>query len=103
MNHVHILGFPNHLPRTNWKTYFPKFRDEQGDDVALHFLKFQMHIHRLRIEFPKDCLMKMFMASLEGKARSWFEKLSLGSFYSLKYFHSIFFERYSFISLFIIG
>ena len=53
-----------------------------------------MHIHRLRIEFHEDCLMKMFMASLEGKARSWYEKLSPGSLYSLKDFHSVFFEIY---------
>lgn len=38
--------------------------------------------------------MKMFMASLEGKARCWYEKLSPSSLYSLKDFHSIFFEKY---------
>ena len=82
MNRAHILGFPNRLPRI------------EGDDVALHLLKFHMHIHRLRIELPDDCLMKMFMASLEGKARSWYEKLSFGILYSLKDFHLVFFERY---------
>jgi hypothetical protein len=38
--------------------------------------------------------MKMVMASLEGKDRSWYEKLSPDSLYSLKDFHSVFFERY---------
>jgi hypothetical protein len=94
MNRAHIPGFPNHLPFIDWQTYFPKFRDEEGDGVALHLFKFHMHIHRLRIELPEDCLMKMFMASLEGKTRSWYEKLSPSSLYSLKYFHSVFFERY---------
>jgi hypothetical protein len=73
---------------------FAKFGDEEGDDATLHLLKFHMHIHRLRIELLEDCLMKMFMASLEGKSRSWYEKLSLGSLYSLKDFHLVFFERY---------
>ena len=94
MNCAHILGFPNCLPHIDWQTYLPKFRDEEGDDVALHLLKFHMHIHRLRIEFPEYCLMNMLMASLEGKARSWYEKLSPGSLYSLKDFHLVFFERY---------
>lgn len=94
MNCAHIPGFPNYLPRIDWQTYFPKSRNEEVDDVALHLLKFHMHIHRLRIELPKDCLMNMFMASLEGKSRSWYEKLSPGSLYSLKDFHSAFFERY---------
>ena len=94
MNHAHILGFSNRLPHIYWKTYMLKFRDEEGDDAALHLLKFHMHIHRLKIELPNDCLMKMCMASLEGKASSWYEKLSLGSLYSLKYFHATFFEKY---------
>ena len=94
MNRAHILGFPDHLPHIDWQTYLPKFRDEEGDDVVLDLLKFHMHIHRLKIEFPKDCLVNMFMATLEGKARSWYEKLLPGSLYSLKYFHSVFFEKY---------
>ena len=67
MNCAHIHGFPNHLPHIDWQTYLSKFRDEEGDNASLHLLKFHMHIHRLRIEFPEGFLMKMFMEYLEGK------------------------------------
>ena len=76
MNHSHIPSFPNHLPCIDSQVHLPKFKEEKGDDVALHLVKFHMHLHRLRIELLEDSLMKMFMASLEGNARSWYEKLS---------------------------
>jgi len=38
--------------------------------------------------------MKMFMATLEDKARVWYEGLPLESLCSLKYFHRIFFGHY---------
>jgi hypothetical protein len=38
--------------------------------------------------------MKMFMATLEGKERLWYEGLKLGNLYSLKYFHITFFKHY---------
>lgn len=38
--------------------------------------------------------MKMFIATLEGKASSWYEGLTPGSLFSLKYFHIPFFEFY---------
>jgi hypothetical protein len=67
MNRSHIPGFPNRLPRIDWQTYLPKFKDQEGDDVALHLVKFHMHVHRLQIQFSEDCLMNMFMETLEGK------------------------------------
>ena len=94
MNHAHICSFPKCIPPIDWKTYLPKFKDEKGDVVSFHLLRFHMNIHRIRVEFHEYCLMNMFMAYLEGKAISWYEKLSRGSLYSLKDFHSVFFERY---------
>lgn len=38
--------------------------------------------------------MKMFIPTLEEKARSWYEGLQPGILYSLKYFDSVFFEYY---------
>ena len=67
MNHSHIHGFPNHIPHIDWQKYFPKFKDGKENDVALHLIRFHMHICNLGVEFHKDCLMKMFMATLEGK------------------------------------
>ena len=70
------------------------FRNVEGNDVALHLVKFHIHVHKLKINFPEDYLMKMFMATLEDKARSWYESLPPASIYCLKDFHTMFFERY---------
>jgi hypothetical protein len=60
----------------------------------LHLIKFHMHICRLGVEFHEDCLMKMFMDTLEGKERLWYEGLKPCSLYSLKDFHITFFKYY---------
>jgi hypothetical protein len=94
MNHSYIPGFSNHLPRIDWQTYLQKFKYKKGDDAALHLVKFHMHIHRLRVEFPEDFLMKMFMATLKERERLWYERLLLASIYSLEYFYSVFCKKY---------
>jgi len=48
----------------------------------------------LKVDFLEDCLMKIFMATLEGEARSWYESLPPACIYCLKDFHAMFFERY---------
>ena len=53
-----------------------------------------MHVHSIKVQFPKDCLIKMFMTTLEGKAWSWYKGLEIGSLYSLANFHDIFYEMY---------
>ena len=94
MNRSHIPGFPNPMPKVEWLTDLPIFKDEKKDNVALHLVRFHMHVHSLKVQFPEDCLMKMFMATLEGKAWSWYESLPNGSLYSLADFHVAFYEMY---------
>ena len=73
MNHVHIPGFPNRIPNIDWKTYLPRFKNQKGDDVSLNLVRFCKHIYKLGVELHEDSLMKVFMVSLEGYARSWYE------------------------------
>ena len=94
MDRSHIYGFPNPMHHVDWSTHLPMFKDENKDDVGLHLVKFHIHVCTLRVEFPKDCLMKMFMATLEDKSRVWYEGLKSGSLCSLKDFHRIFFGHY---------
>jgi hypothetical protein len=60
----------------------------------MHLFKFHLHIRKLGVKFPEDCLMKMFMATLEDKARSWYEGFPSASLCSLKYFHAVFYEHF---------
>jgi len=82
------------MPCVDWSTHLPMFKEEKSNDVGLHLVKFHIHVCRLRVEFPKDCHMKMFMATLEDKARVWYERFPSGSLCSLKDFHRIFFRHY---------
>jgi hypothetical protein len=94
MNRSHIPSFPNRMPCVDWQAYLPKFKDQYGDDVAFHLVKFHMHIHRLGVKSHEDYLMKMFMATLEGEARSWYEGLPSASLFSLEDFYSVFCVNY---------
>ena len=75
MSQDHIPGFPNKMPKVDWSKNLPVFRNVEGNDAALHLVKFHNHMHKLKIDFPEDCLMKMFMATLEDEARSWYESI----------------------------
>ena len=94
MSRDHILGFPNKIPKVDWQRNLPMFKDDDRNNAALHLVSFHMHTRKLKVYFPKDCLMKIFMATLEGEAQSWYESLPSGSIYCLKDFHTMFFERY---------
>ena len=68
MNRSHIPGFPNPMPKVEWLDDLPIFKDEKKDNVALQLVRFHMHVHNLKVQFPEDFLMKMFIATLEVKA-----------------------------------
>ena len=94
MKRDHIPGFPNKIPEVNWQSNLSMFKDVKGYNVSLHLVRFHMHVCRLKIDFPEDCLMKIFMATLEGETQSWYESLLPAFIYCLKDFHTMFFERY---------
>ena len=95
MNREHIFGFLHKIPQVNWDINIPIFEDEKGDGALLHLIKFHIHSWRLKVEWHEYCLiMNMFMVTLEGKAREWYEGLNPGSLFSLKYFHKVFYEHY---------
>ena len=79
MNRAYIPIFPNQIPKVDWKTGLPKFKDQKNDDATLHLVTFHIHIHKLGVKLHEDYLMKMFMDTLEGDARSWYEGLPLES------------------------
>ena len=94
MNLSHIPGFPNPMPKVDWLEDLPIFKNEKKEDAALNLVRFHMHVRSLKVHFPEDCLMKMFMTTLEGKAWSWYKNLENGSIYSLASFHDEFYEMY---------
>ena len=53
----------------------PMFKYENKDDAFLHLIMFHMHVRRLKVKFPEDFLMEIFMATLEDKERTWYKWL----------------------------
>jgi len=68
MSRDHIPCFPNKIPKVNWKKNLSMFKDDDRKDAALHLVRFHIHIRKLKVDFPEDFLMKIFMATLEGEA-----------------------------------
>ena len=91
MSWDHIPGFPNKIPKVDLSRNLPTFNDDDRKDAALHLVRFHMHIRKLKVDFPEDFLMNIFMATLEGEARSWYESLPPTCTYCLKDFHAMFF------------
>jgi len=94
MSQDHILGFPNKIPKVDWSRNFPTFKDDGRKDAASHMGRFHIHIRKLKVDFLKDFLMKIFLATSEREAQSWYESFLPASLYCLKYFHTMSFERY---------
>ena len=57
-------------------------------------IKFRLHIHELEIDYPKDCLIKKFMLTLEKLARFWYEDRPPASISSIKDFYLVFCKRF---------
>jgi len=68
MSRDHIPGFPNNITKVVWQMNLPTFKDDDRNDAALHLVIFHIHIHKLKVDFLEDWLMKIFMATLEGEA-----------------------------------
>ena len=86
--------FSNPMSKVEWLDDLPIFKDEKKDNVALHLVRLHMHVRSLKVQLPEDCLMKMFMTTLEGKAWSWYKGLENGPICSLANFHDEFYEMY---------
>jgi hypothetical protein len=85
-----VPGYPNLVPHTNeWQGYLPKFKEGTYDNHVEHLLEFHELMHHLDISH-EDVLMKMFMYSLEGDAREWYQSLPPSSISSLYGFHTTF-------------
>lgn len=82
------------MPEVDWLENLPNFQGENVDDPLLHLIKFHIHVWKFKVEWHEYCLMKMFMATLEGKARVWYEWLEPGSLFSLRDMHQVFYKNY---------
>jgi len=88
-----VSGYPNPVPHVDeLQGRLPKFKECIDDNPTEHFLEFHEMMHHLDI-FHEDVLMNMFMYSLEGDAREWYQSLPHSSISSLKQFHTVFHDH----------
>jgi hypothetical protein len=66
-----IVGFSNPVPsRDEWESGLPKFRGEEWEEPAKHFLDFHDFIHQLHI-IHEYVQINIFRYSLEGISHDW--------------------------------
>ena len=94
MSREHIPGFPHKMPQVFWDDNLPVFQGEKFEDPLIHLIKLHIHVWKVRTEWHEDCLMKMFMLTLEEKARDWYEWLEPRSLFSLRDMHQVFYQKY---------
>ena len=82
------------MPQVLWDDNLPVFQGEKFDNSVLHLIKFHIHVWRLKVEWHEYFLMKIFMLTLEGKARDWYEWLKSSSLFYLKDLEYVFHENY---------
>ena len=97
MKREHIPGFLNKIPvnpKVRWQDGLPTFEAKDGECLGLHVVKFQLHVARLGIDYPKDYLINMFMLTLEEMARMWYESRPPASISSIKDFYLALCKRF---------
>ena len=52
MNWSHIPVFPNPMPKVEWLTDLLIFKYEKKDNDALLLVRFHMHVHSIKVQFP---------------------------------------------------
>jgi hypothetical protein len=75
--------------RDEWENSLPRFRGEEWEVPAEHFLDFHDYMHRLQV-VHEDVQIRLFYFSLEGIARDWYRSLPSASVSSLAEFHAAF-------------
>jgi hypothetical protein len=89
-NFSFVPDFPNFVPTMDeWGDFLLTFREHRDDNPAEHLLEFHELMYQWGIHH-EDVLMKMFMFSLEGDARKWYQSLPPANISSLEQFHAAF-------------
>jgi len=90
LNCLAIPGFPNPMPSfPECANFLPIFHGDEGDKLDQQLIDFHQCIDWLNI-CHDDALMKMFIYSLNGDARIWYQSLSISNISSMQKFHATF-------------
>jgi hypothetical protein len=88
-----IPGQPHALPTSNYVKKLPKFQGNNGINAQDYIDQFLKVCDDEGVEH-EDTAMKIFVATLEGEARSWYKSLQNNSIHGLNPFFEKFLERW---------
>jgi hypothetical protein len=74
LSFVAFPNYPHDLPTRKWIKRIPLFPWRLGESIEKHFAKFLQVVGDFDVEH-EDVMMRMFVSTLEGEARSWHKSL----------------------------
>ena len=89
-----VLPHPlNALPRGDYQKYLPSFNGQGETIVEEHWNAFISHADNQNIEV-KDVWMSMFVQSLDGEVRKWFQELPANSITLIEELQDVFMRQW---------
>jgi hypothetical protein len=88
-----FLDYPHDLPARKWLKHIPLFAGRLGESVEDHLAKFLQVVGDFNVEH-EDVVMRMFVSTLEGEARPWYNSLLDASIDGWDSFEEKFIERW---------
>jgi hypothetical protein len=90
-----IPGYPRKMPPL-YEDFLPRFAGINGECPESHMRRFCDFFQYFPIDDEvEDLVMKLFSASLHGKARRWYENLPAASITAMDLFEKIFLARWT--------
>ena len=74
---LRFVAFPNYphdLPARKWLKCIPLFAGKSGESIKDHLDKCLQVVWEFNVEH-EDVVMRMFVSTLEGEARTWYKSL----------------------------
>ena len=85
-----VMPLPLHaLPRGDYQKYLPRFNGQGEVTTEEHWNAFFSYANNQNIE-GKDVWMRMFVQSLDGEVRKWFQEFPAGSIDGIELLEEVF-------------
>jgi hypothetical protein len=90
-----IPGYPRKMP-PRYELFLPRFAGSDEDCPKSHMRRFWKFFQHFPVsDEAEDLLMKLFSASLDGKARRWYDNLPAASIDSMELFEKVFLTKWT--------
>jgi hypothetical protein len=89
-----ILGYPRRMP-PKYEKWLPRFTGSDGERAHYHMSDFWAFFQLNPVsDDAEDLVMKLFSATLHGKARNWYDNLPVASITSMDQLEEVFLKKW---------